>query len=168
MTSLVRIGLLGFMAVLSAAAATPSRQEALAAIEVLEKRPLSDDALAASHVITQFAEESEDVIFTVGPDTLPWLEEVAESDEGAVQAISPLLLAAYFAGNAREQLKKGRPEDHPYEGWLFMLRTYRRFQEKHPIQIAAIERLAELEKAGRLKDHAAEAVKPPSGSGVFI
>src|SRR6188768_1896693 len=83
--------------------AAPTREEALSAIAVLEKDILSLAAIEAAGTITRFSEESEEVMFVIGPETIPWVLE--ERAPGKVDdTIYAMVLAAYFAGNAKAQL----------------------------------------------------------------
>jgi len=67
-TGLLLIMLLGLVA---ARAEPVSRHEVLAAIAVLEKDVTSVDALKAATTVTRFGKESEAMLITVGPETLP-------------------------------------------------------------------------------------------------
>ena len=109
-TGLLLIMLLGLVA---ARAEPVSRREVLAAIAVLEKDVTSVDALKAAATVTRFGKESEAVLITVGPETLPWVQADVPEPEAKVRA---LLMAVYFAGNIKSQLEKRRPEDDPYRG----------------------------------------------------
>src|SRR6478752_940909 len=80
--------------------AAPTREEALSAIAILEKDILSLAAIEAAGTITQFSEESEEVNFVIGPDTIPWVMEERAPDK-IDDTIYAMLLAAYFAGNAK-------------------------------------------------------------------
>jgi hypothetical protein len=135
--------------------AAPSRDEALTAIATLESNLLSDAAINASRVVTQFAQDSEEVAFTLGPDTVPWiLEERAPND--ADDAVYSMLLAVYFAGNAKSQLLRRKVEDDPYSGWIATIRAYRQIQTKRQVVITSLEKLSEMEAKGTLKTHARE------------
>lgn len=135
--------------------AAPTREEALSAIATIEKSILSGAAIEAARTITQFAEESEEVIFMLGRDTVPWVLEERAPDE-IDDTIYSMLLAAYFAGNAKAQLLAGKAVDDPYRGWLAAIRAYRQFQTKRSIVIPALEKFSEMEAAGSLEAHARE------------
>ena len=138
-----------------AVAATPTRGEALAAIATLETNLLSDDGLKAAGTIAQFAQESEEVFFMLGPDTAPWITEERPPDEGE-DAVRSMLLAVYFAGNAKAQLRAGKAEDDPYSGWIAVLRAYRQFQTKRPLSIPSLEEFSAMEAEGTLQAYARE------------
>lgn len=149
--------LLGILLVVTAgvARATPTRDEALAAIEVLEKNPISEAAIDASQIVTQFTKESEEVVITLGRDFVPWvLDERPKSD--ADDGVYSMLLAVYFAGNAKSQLLAKKTEDDPYSGWIAVLKAYRQIQTKYDIVIPSLEKFSEMEAQGVLKAHARE------------
>ena len=134
------------------AQAAPTRQEALSAIATLEKDILSVAAVEAARTITQCAEESEEVMFVIGPDTRPWVMEERAPDE-VDDTIYSMLLAAYFAGNAKAQLRAGKAADDPYRGWLAAIRAYRQFHTKRSIVIPSLEKFIEMEANGSLEDN---------------
>ena len=135
--------------------AAPTRDEALSAIATIEKDILSVAAVEAARTITQFSEESEEVMFMIGPDTIPWVmaERAPDKTDDTIYA---MLLAAYFAGNAKAQLLAGKTADDPYRGWLATIKAYRQFQTKRSIVIPSLEKFSEMEAAGSLKAHARE------------
>jgi len=133
--------------------AAPTREEALSAIATIEKDILSADAIEAARTISQFTEESEEVILTLGRDTIPWVLEERAPDQ-IDDTIYSMLLAAYFAGNAKAQLLAGKAADDPYRGWLAAIRAYRQFQTKRSIVIPSLEKFSEMEANGSLEAHA--------------
>ena len=135
--------------------AAPTREEALSAIAILEKDILSGAAIEAAGTIAQFAEQSEEVNFVIGPDTIPWVMEERAPNE-IDDTIYSMLLAAYFAGNAKSQLRAGKASDDPYPGWLAAIRAYRQFQTKRSIVIPSLEKFSEMEANGSLEAHARE------------
>ena len=138
------------------AGGAPTRADALAAIATLETDLLSDEGFEASRTIAQFAEESEEVIFVLGPETVPWVTEERPPNDPAEDAVRALLLAVYFAGNAKSQLLAKKTEDDPYSGWIAVLRAYRQIQAKRPVEIPSLEQFSELEANGALQAHARE------------
>jgi hypothetical protein len=146
------LALLATCAGLAAAVAEPvSKREAREAIAVLEKSVLSANAAEAAATITRFADESEEVLIVVGPETMPWIQD----SPGPDATIRELLTAAYVAGNVKAQLAKRRPDDDPYSGWLFVIKAYREIHGKRPrLSIPEIEELMAKEKAGTLKKEA--------------
>jgi hypothetical protein len=135
--------------------AAPTREEALSAIATIEKDILSSAAIEAARTITVFAEESEEVVFVLGQDTIPWVMEERARDQ-IDDTIYSMLLAAYFAGNAKAQLMAGKAADDPYRGWLAAIKAYRQFQTKRSIVIPTLEKFSEMEADGALEAHARE------------
>jgi hypothetical protein len=133
--------------------ATPTREEALSAIAVIEKDILSVSAIEAARTISQFTEESEEVMLVIGPDTIPWVMEERKRDQ-TDDTIYAMLLAAYFAGNAKAQLRAGKAGDDPYPGWLAAIKAYRQFQTKRSLVIPSLEKFSEMEADGSLEAHA--------------
>lgn len=134
-----------------------SRHAVLAAITVLEKDITAPAAVPAAVIVTRFGRESNAVNLIVGEDTLPWLRTDVSEPEARVRA---LLMAAYFAGDIKSQLKKGRPGDDPYSGWLAAIRAYHQLQQKDPsLVVPAMEILIREEHAGVLRQRAADIVK---------
>ena len=131
-----------------------SRREVLAAIAVLEKDITSADAPQAAAIVTRFGKESEAVLITVGPETLPWVRANAPEPEATIRA---MLMAVYFAGDIKSQLEKRRPEDDPYRGWLAVIKAYRQILRKQPeVIIPEVEELIRKEQAGTLRQDAEE------------
>lgn len=139
----------------ASAAESVTKQEVLAAIQVVEEVPLSDRAVEAARVVTQFGEESEEVYLVLNDDTLPWMREDAPESQAAVRA---MLMVAYFAGNIKAQLDRRVVEDDPYSGWLLAFKVYGELRKQRGawLRIAEVEELMELERAGKLKTHAEE------------
>ena len=137
---------------LYAAQAEPvSKSEARQAIAVLEKSVLSANAAEAAATITRFADESEEVLIVVGPETMPWVQDSAGPDA----KIRELLTAAYVAGDVKSQLAKKRPDDDPYSGWLFVIKAYKEIRSKRPrVSIPEVEELMAKDKDGTLKKEA--------------
>ena len=134
-----------------------SRHAVLAAIAVLGKDVTGPGALQAAVTVTQFGRDSNDVLLIVSPDTLPWVQTNVSEADAQVRA---LLMAAYFAGDIKSQLQKGRPGDDPYSGWLAAIRAYRQVQKKQPrVSIPEIEDLIRQEKAGTLRQRARDLLK---------
>jgi hypothetical protein len=143
---------LAVFAGLSVARAEPvSKRDAREAIAVLEKSVLSPSAAEAAATITRFADESEEVLIVVGPETMPWVQDSAGPDA----KVRELLTAAYIAGNVKAQLAKRQPDDDPYSGWLFVIKAYREIRgKKSRITIPEVEELMAKEKDGTLKKEA--------------
>jgi hypothetical protein len=141
----------------AARAETISRREVLAAIAVLEKDVTSAEAVMAAQTVTRFGKESEAVLITVGPETLPWVQEDAPEAEARVRA---MLMAVYFAADIKAQLEKHQAVDDPYKGWLAVIKAYRQIRKKQPdIEIDEVEELIRKEQAGTLKQEAEDLMK---------
>ncbi|MDD3179061.1 MAG: hypothetical protein PHQ04_01775 [Opitutaceae bacterium] len=149
LVSLLLVFLLGSAAAL---AGPVSKREVLAAIAVIEKDVTSDAAPEAAATVTRFGEESDAVLITIGPETMPWLTDDAPTAELAPRA---MLTAAYFAGNIKAQLMRGRCNDDPYSGWLFVLTAYQQIRRKQPeLIIPEVEEMADQEQTGILRSRA--------------
>ena len=148
----VRFFLLALFFLTAAKAEPVTRREVLAAIAVLQKDVTSPDAMAAAATVTRFGKDSDDVLITVGSETLPWVQADVPDAEVRVRA---LLMAAYFAGNIKSQLEKRQPVDDPYSGWLAAIKAYRQILRKQPdMVVPELEDLISKEEAGTLKAEA--------------
>jgi hypothetical protein len=171
MKALLPLTLLFCLPAVTAPAAPPTRPDALVAIATLENDLLSEDAVRAARVITQFARQSDEVAITLGRETAPWVLEKRVPDEKD-DAVYAMLLSVYLAGNAKSQLETGRAEDDPYSGWLAVIRAYRQIQTKRTLLIPSVEQLVAMEDKGTLRQHAEEVkaankktdAKPPPGA----
>jgi hypothetical protein len=107
-------------------AATPSRQQALDAISVLEKNLTGPQATEAAKTVVVYAQLSDDVMVDIGPEQLPWIStEEWGLDKDRELSLQSLLVAAFVAGDVKSQLKNEKAEDDTYSGWLFAIATYR-------------------------------------------
>jgi hypothetical protein len=141
----------------AARAADVSRREVLAAIAVLEQDVTGEAAAEAAVVVTRFGQESEAVLITVGPETLPWVVADAPEREARIRA---MLMAVYFAADIKSQLERRQAMDDPYRGWLAVIKAYREIRRKQPeIEIPEIEALIRKERAGTLKQDAEDLMK---------
>jgi hypothetical protein len=137
-------------------AATPSKQEVLDAIGVMEKGIASPEAIAAAKTIVIYAQVSDDVMVNIGEEQLPWLAEKWEMDEPRLRSCQSLLMAAFVAGNIKSQLKNQKAEDDTYAGWLFTIDAYRRLRVRDDFRSPAIEALSKMQAEGKLLQHAKE------------
>lgn len=129
-----------------------TRQQALAAVAVLERDATGEEAADAAAQIMQFGEESDAVLILVGEETMPWLGEDATPADADARA---LLTAAYVAGNIKVQLRRRLAEDDPLAGWRFVIQVYRQLKAKNPgLTIPAAERLIRQEREGTLEKSA--------------
>lgn len=135
-------------------AATPSKREALQAIEVLEKSVSGPEATDAAKVIVVYAQLSDDVMVDIGPEQLPWVGEHWGIEKGREAACQSLLLAAFVAGNVKSQIKNDKAEDDTYSGWIFAIDTYRRLRTKESFRSPSMESLQKMQSDGTLLQHA--------------
>jgi hypothetical protein len=125
-----------------------TKEVALKSIATFREDPESERAHVAAAIIVRFARESADVEVTAGKRYLPWMETQPIPKE------SSTLLAAYIAGSVRSQLESGKTKNDPLAGEEQVIETYRRLQQTKPdLHIDAVEKLIDLQKQGKLKDH---------------
>jgi hypothetical protein len=137
-------------------AATPSKQEVLDAIGIMEKGVSTPGAMAAAKSIVIYAQVSDDVMVDIGEEQLPWVAEKWDMDEARFKSCQSLLMAAFVAGNIKSQLKSQKAEDDTYSGWLFAIDTYRRLKARDSFRSPAIEALSKMQAEGKLQQHAKE------------
>jgi hypothetical protein len=137
-------------------AATPSKDEALQAISVLERNVTSPEAALAAKTIVVYAQLSDDVMVDVGPEQLPWISETWGLDKERESALQSILVAAFVAGNVKPQIKNDKAEDNTYSGWLFAIETYRRLRAKENFSSPSIDSLSKMQSEGKLLEHARE------------
>jgi hypothetical protein len=145
-----------FLLLAHAAAAAPSKQDALEAISVLEKSILGPEAPQAAKTVVVFAQVSDDVMVNVGPDQLPWLSEDWGLEREREATLHSLLLAAFVAGDIRPQLRSARAEDDTYSGWVFALDAYRKIRAKENFRSPSLEELGKMQADGKLRERARE------------
>jgi len=137
-------------------AATPTRQDALQAISVLEKNLLSPAAADAAKTVVVYAQLSEDVMVDIGPAQLPWLSENWGLEKDREAALHSMLLAAFIAGNVKPQIKNERAQDDTYSGWIFAIDSYHRLRARERFRSPSLEALAKMQAEGKLLEHAKE------------
>jgi hypothetical protein len=136
--------------------ATPSKQEVLDAIGVMEKGISGPGAITAAKTIVVYAQVSDDVMVNIGEEQLPWVSEKWEMDEARLKSCQSLLMAAFVAGNIKSQLKSQKAGDDTYAGWLFTIDAYRRLRAHDDFRSPAIEALSKMQADGKLLQHAKE------------
>jgi hypothetical protein len=137
-----------------AAAATPSKQEVLVAISVLQKTLSGPEAEEAAKTVVIYAQQSDDVMVDIGPEQIPWVSERWGLEKEREQNNQSMLLACFVAGNVRSQIKAEKAEDDTYSGWLFAIDAYKRLREKGAFRSPAIETLRKMQEDGTLQQHA--------------
>jgi hypothetical protein len=137
-----------------ALAATPSKQDALQAISVLEKGLLGPKATEAAKTVVVYAQLSDDVLVDIGPEQLPWASEDWGLDREREIQLHSLLVAAFVAGDVKPQLKNEKAEDDTYAGWVFALEAYRRLKARDDFRSPSLEALSKMQAEGKLMQHA--------------
>jgi hypothetical protein len=137
-------------------ATTPSREEVLSAISVMERNIGGPEAAGAAKTIVVYAQLSDDVMVDIGQEELPWLSEKWDLGHDKEQTCQSLLMAAFVAGNIKSQLKAEKAGDDTYSGWVFTIDTYRRLKARYGFRSPAIDELSRMQAAGKLLEHARE------------
>jgi hypothetical protein len=135
-------------------AATPSKQQALDAISVLEKNLTGPQATQAAKTVVVYAQLSDDVMVDIGPEQLPWATEEWGLDKDRELSLHSLLVAAFVAGDVKTQLKNEKAEDDTYSGWLFALAAYHRLKASEDFRSPSLEALSKMQAEGKLRQHA--------------
>jgi len=117
------------------------------------------DALAkASNTILRFAVESDDVVVDLGPDSVTWCDVKKGLADMPHSGERGLLFAAYLSGCVKAQLRSGKQDANPFEGWVSMLRVYRAIRMGEGVRIPEVEDLLSRQMGGTLAAYAADAV----------
>ena len=135
-------------------AATPSKNDVLQAISVMEKRITSPEAAEAAKTIVIYAQVSDDVMVDIGPEQLPWLDEAWGLGKEKEQACKSLLMAAFVAGNVKSQIKNDKAEDDTYSGWIFAIDVYNRLRTRDGFKSPSLDSLSKMRTEGTLLQHA--------------
>ncbi len=125
-----------------------SKETVLKAIAAFRRDPTSELGRGSSAIILRFANDSPDVLVTLSPKSMPWIEDKPPVAEG------PLLLAAFIAGNVRSQLARGTAKDDSLAGVEQVIETYRQLQRANPqLKIPSVERLVDLAERDKLREY---------------
>ncbi|HEY5078914.1 MAG TPA: hypothetical protein VII43_03670 [Opitutaceae bacterium] len=117
------------------------------------------DAVAkASNTILKFAIDSDEVVVDLGPNSVPWLDVKKGFADLPQSGERGLLFAAYVAGSVKAQLRSGKPDPNPFEGWVAMLQVYRALRTREGVRIPEAEALLSRQMAGTLGAYAASAL----------
>ncbi len=131
--------------------ATASKADVLAAIDRFMANPTNGDD---AKLIVKFASDSDTVMVEVDHSVLTWLQRESPYE------VSPVLTAAFFAGNVKSQLQRGKTEDDAYAGVMAVLDVYKKLCAANKVlYIAEVEELAAIEKRGELKAYLDDAAK---------
>jgi len=121
---------------------------ALKAIELFQKNPLDKNADGALSIIINFADISDDVIITLDPMLLPWTKSNIKYSH------SHTLFGAFVAGNLKKQILQRERKDHPYDGVVQIIATYKQLRNKNAVKkIKEIEKWIEIQNSGKLKSY---------------
>jgi len=120
------------------------------AINTLLQNPDSSAARLAGRIVLEFAESSPDHTILINLGYLPWSKSRNLPDG------SNMLLAAFVAGNLREQIRKNSSQPEPYAGALAVIVVYQKLLQSNPgFKIAKVEEFIVMQKKGVLRSHIA-------------
>jgi hypothetical protein len=121
--------------------------------------PDAGDAVAkASNTILRYAVDSDEVLVDLGTDSVPWCDVKKGLADMPQSGERGLLFAAYVAGSIKAQLRSGKSNPNPYEGWVAMLQVYRSVRTREGIRIPEVEALLSRQIDGSLEAYAAVAL----------
>jgi hypothetical protein len=130
--------------------AAPSESRVKQKIETLLRDPTSNAAKQAGAEIIEFAGKSPNYHVELQVGYMPWVTE-RNLPRG-----SQMLLAAFIAGNLREQMRKNSSHPEPYAGVLAALEVYQKMKRSDPdFHIPKVEKFIAMERAGTLERHIA-------------
>jgi hypothetical protein len=131
------------MAAADAANEKELEKEIIKIVDAFMDDPAGEEADAHAASIVVFAIESSKVTVTIRTAYAPWIGDEKEDDN------TKHLLAAYIAGNVREQLLRGVKKDCPFEGVTAMLTVYRKLRADDKVRkIPTLEKWAALGRQG--------------------
>jgi hypothetical protein len=142
--------ILFLIVVLLATDLSASEARVLKNIETLLRNPTSQAARDAGAAVIEFAGESPDYHVELEVGYMPWVKD------RDLPAGSQMLLAAFIAGNLREQIRKKTSKPEPYAGVLAALEVYEKLKRNDPgFQIAKADKFLAMERQGVLRAHIA-------------
>ena len=162
--ALAGLAVLTFLPHRGVAADVITPEIALKACALFERDAMSQEGRAAAAIVLDFTNKSPAVLVRISPDSVPWIGVKVKTHEEA----RTRLLAAFIVGNVRAQLLAHENRDHPYEGWLQVLRTYAQLKKRNPkLALPEVDELARKRDAGTLRAEAEKLEKsaPPAASG---
>lgn len=119
-------------------------------IETLLRNPASDAAREAGAQIIEFAGESPNFHIELEVGYMPWVKD------GDLPKGSQILLAAFVAGNLREQMRKNSSQPEPYAGVLAALEVYQKIKRSDAgFRIDKVEKFLAMQRQGTLRSHIA-------------
>jgi hypothetical protein len=141
----------------------PSKTELLEAIETFSKAPLSPEGKAAGDKVLLFMGDTRGTNYAdlrLFPELSPGTQR--DAPDKVKKAIGTLLRAR-IAGNLRPQLQSGVITNQPYAEVQQMLKTYAQLKKADPtLRLPNVEKLADLEAKGQLKQFVGEIEKKKS------
>lgn len=121
-------------------------------IDTLLRNPMSEEAKSAGAAIIEFAGESPNYHIELEVAYMPWVK-----DRGLPKG-SQILMAAFIAGNLKEQMRKNTSQPEPYAGVLAALKVYEKIkQTNESFNIPKVEKFLSMERDGKLRQHIASA-----------
>lgn len=139
-----------FLVVL-AFADTLSREQVRSLVARYKVNPISQQGREAGRALLRYAVESDAVKITMGPKTLPFMDEELAGDAEAV------LMGAFVVGCVDAQLAEKTVNDFSYEGVLYMLTVYEQMKASDPnLRSPSLERYVQLRSTGKLKAQTAK------------
>jgi hypothetical protein len=130
--------------------AAPSEARVKQNIETLLRNPTSDAARSAGAAIIEFAGKSPNYHIELQVGYMPWVKD------RALPKGSQILLAAFVAGNLREQMRKNTSKPEPYAGVLAALEVYQKIKRTNgDFVIPKAEKFLAMEREGTLRQHIA-------------
>lgn len=128
----------------------PSESKVKQHIETLLRNPMSESAKSAGAEIIEFAGESPNYHVELEVAYMPWVKD------RALPKGSQILLAAFVAGNLREQMRKQSSKPEPYAGVLAALEVYEKIKRSNEgFHIPKVEKFLAMEREGTLRQHIA-------------
>lgn len=127
-----------------------SEARVLKHIETLLRNPSSQAARDAGAAVIEFAGKSPNYHVELEVGYMPWVKD------RDLPAGSQMLLAAFIAGNVREQIRRKTSQPEPYAGVLAALEVYEKLQRADPsFRIAKADKFLAMERQGALRAHIA-------------
>lgn len=141
---IISIVLAAFSALSTGAFASEARVQRN--IDTLLRNPMSDAAKEAGAQIIQFAGESPNYHVDLEVGYMPWVK-----DKGLPKG-SQMLLAAFIAGNLKEQMRKNSSRPEPYAGVLAAIDVYQKIRRSDSnFRISKVEKFIAMQQQGTLR-----------------
>jgi hypothetical protein len=129
---------------------SPSEARVKRSIENLLRNPMSSSAMDAGAEIIEYAGKTPNYNIELKVGYMPWVKE------RSLPKGSQVLLAAFVAGNLREQMLKNSARPEPYAGVVAALGVYEKMKRSDvTFRIATAEKFLAMERRGTLRSHIA-------------